>query len=634
MVVIIFTQAQQIYYVDNVNGNDNNSGLNKDAAWKTIDKINETDFLPGDQILLKRGQNFSGQLSFNNSGKPSQVIKLGAYGLGNRPVIHAGKNDYAILLLDVGYWEISEIETSGGDKAGIFVGCTRDNLELNHIKIRDCYVHDIGDSTKFDWDLSTSTGGIIVENGFFNQNGKHEFLPKTFFNYVSIENCVVRYNWRWTCLSITSGYEVGRRGDSNFICNCIAEYSVADGIRMNGVQNSRIEYCYMYKNGAWPKEEGRNLGGLGAWFFNASNCTIQYCEAGYVGANSTDGGAFDIDYLQENSIIQYSYGHHCAGYGVSVFGADPIWPTVNSTIRYNVLANNGRDTKFLYEGDFFIFTWSGGMLNGVNIHDNLSIWNPSGPTAAIQYNAQFTGKLPNTFTNNTIISSIPQIGNFRNDSLKSDYNLFWTHSPETSRDSLWTMNEKKYASLEEWQADTQLDKNSKFKETSIEIPKWYQIEDLGINTTKNWIGKDLPYFSTKTIDNSKLSNSMLKGNLVLLTFLNFAEEADKEAGSRSQLVFLKSMQRQYGIRGLKIIIMDVNRVSKNSFNVFYYNFEKDNPEGFDLVSAKNTRRLAKKIGVDNAPATLLISTDGRIVKQWNKLALPAQLAFAIEKELK
>ena len=127
---------------------------------------------------------------------------------------------------------------------------------------------------------------------------------------------------------------------------------------------------------------------------------------------------------------------------------------------------------------------------------------------------------------------------------------------------------------------------------------------------------------------------MLKGNLVLLTFLNFAEEADKEAGSRSQLVFLKSMQRQYGIRGLKIIIMDVKRVSKNSFNVFYYNFEKDNPEGFDLVSAKNTRRLAKKIGVDNAPATLLISTDGRIVKQWNKLALPAQLAFAIEKELK
>ena len=91
----------------------------------------------------------------------------------------------------------------------------------------------------------------------------------------------------------------------------------------------------------------RNLGGLGAWFWDAENCTIQYCEASHVQAATTDGGAFDIDYRQTNSTVQYCYGHDCSGYGVSVFGGDSTSPTVNSVVRYNVFANNGRDPKFV-----------------------------------------------------------------------------------------------------------------------------------------------------------------------------------------------------------------------------------------------------------------------------------------------
>lgn len=634
LISVLFAQAQRIFYVDNVNGSDENKGLSPDFPWKTIEKINRTDFLPDDQILLKRGGNFTGQLSFNTSGKPGNVIKLGAYGVGSRPVVNAGKNDFAILLLDAAYWEISDMETTGGDKAGIFVGCTCDSLELNHIKIRDCYVHTIGDTTKFAWELSTSTGGIVVENGSFNRKGEHKSWLSTFFNEVSIENCVVRYNRRWTCLSITSGYSRERRGDSNFIRNCITEYSVADGIRMNGVQNSRMEYCFMYKNGAWPKEEGRNLGGLGAWFFNATNCTIQYCEAANVRTTSTDGGAFDIDYWQENSTVQYCYGHHCAGYGVSVFGADPNWPTVNSTVRYNILANNGRDPKFLYEGDFFIFTWLGGLLDGVNIHDNLSIWNPSGTSAAIQYKAQFTGNRPNTFTNNTIVSAIPQLGNFCNDSLKSNHNVFGVSSSEAGRDSLWTLNDKKYASLSEWQTASGLDTESKFENTNIGIPAWYRLERAEVNISNDLTGKNLPSFSVKTGSEKKTGASKLKGNPVLLAFVNLAEEADKEAGSRSQLVFLKSMLRQYEAQGLKVLVADMRHPVEKEDNDFYTNFRSDNPEGFELIPVGKSKPLAQKMGVENAPATFLISANGSIVKQWGKLALPAQLAFAIEDELK
>ena len=48
------------YYVDATSGNDGNDGLSPGDAWQTITKINSESFLPGDEILFKRGETWSG----------------------------------------------------------------------------------------------------------------------------------------------------------------------------------------------------------------------------------------------------------------------------------------------------------------------------------------------------------------------------------------------------------------------------------------------------------------------------------------------------------------------------------------------------------------------------------------------
>ena len=48
--------ASDIYYIDNVNGKDNNSGKSKAAAWKSLNKVNSFTFKSGDQIYLKNTQ--------------------------------------------------------------------------------------------------------------------------------------------------------------------------------------------------------------------------------------------------------------------------------------------------------------------------------------------------------------------------------------------------------------------------------------------------------------------------------------------------------------------------------------------------------------------------------------------------
>lgn len=76
-----------IYYVDATSGNDGNDGLSTDEAWKTLSQVSGFTFGEGDQILLKKGEEWEEQLIFENSGVVGNPIIIGAYGSGNDPKI-------------------------------------------------------------------------------------------------------------------------------------------------------------------------------------------------------------------------------------------------------------------------------------------------------------------------------------------------------------------------------------------------------------------------------------------------------------------------------------------------------------------------------------------------------------------
>lgn len=612
----LFTSSifpNRTYYLDSDRGNDNNPGTSVDNAWKSLQKVNHTTFKPGDCILLKRNLRYEGSIYLNGSANKESVIRISAYGAGRRPVINAEGHEFAIKLMDADHCEISDIETTGGEKAGIFIGCEKNDLVMEHILVSNCYVHHIGDTTKPDWDYSTTTGGIIVVNGTFDAAGKPVYYNSV-FNNVIIHDCMVRFNKRWTCISISSGKLNGIRGNANYIKNCIAEFSVADGIRMNGVQNSKIEFCTMHKNGAWPKAEGDNLGGLGAWFFDAENCTIQYCEASYVGANETDGGAFDIDYLQKNSTVQYCYGHHCAGYGVSVFGADPAFPTENSVVRHNVFSNNGMDTTFAFQGDFFVYTWNGGLLNGVNIHDNISFWNPASAAPALNFNSDFTGNLSNSFTGNTIHSSQPLLVSYKNDSLRSDSNSFRFSNSTMSEGHakpVWEFRKQKYNSLEDWQKAAGQDLHSCFSETGT---------------------ADFDFIGGKTIP-KKINLDGLKGSIILLIYMGVYNDDWKNGSDTllAQLAYIRSMKRQYEGSGLKVfIILDEMSKTDNDIRNELVNFMDDHELNDMVLNDDQKIIFAGMLEKITFPATFLISGDSYVIRKWQNIVFPAQLGFAIE----
>ena len=456
------------YYVDRVKGSDGNDGKSERTPWKTLHKVNSITFQPGDKILLRRNQTFEGTLLPKGSGVQAKPIKIGAYGKGKRPIINASGNSYALRIMDSEYWEIADLEATGAIDAGIFIGCTKAGLVLDYFRITNCYVHDIGNETIPDFNYSTVTGGIVVANGDYKE-GTDDYNFPSIINDAIIDGCIVRYLKRWTCISISSGIIDGVKGDGHRIRNCTVEYSVADGIRMKGVKNSFIESSTMYKNGAWPNTPNKDWGGLGAWFFLADNCTIQFCEASYIDNWHKDGGAFDIDYYQSNSTIQYCYGHDCHGYGASIFGADKNSPTVNSTIRYNIFSNNGRDSAYAYQGDICVFTWRGGLLDGMKIYNNTSYWNPASDAPALVFDADVTGSNPNIFKNNIIYSDHSWLVSLKSKALQCDNNIYWA----TNGKPMWVLDKQKYFSLDEWRKASGMDAKSLYADPMLVAPNYH-----------------------------------------------------------------------------------------------------------------------------------------------------------------
>ena len=80
------------YYFSAVSGDDSRTAVqakNPATPWKTLTKLNTVipTLLPGDSVLLKRGDTFYGSIVVKKSGASGSPIVIGAYGSGNKPVI-------------------------------------------------------------------------------------------------------------------------------------------------------------------------------------------------------------------------------------------------------------------------------------------------------------------------------------------------------------------------------------------------------------------------------------------------------------------------------------------------------------------------------------------------------------------
>lgn len=387
MLVLLFpcavTAEGNTYYVDSVNGNDNNNGRTPVGAWKNLSKVNGITLSAGDRVCLKSGSVWNGQFLIpKGSGTAAQPIVIESYGEGAKPAIHAnGKASAAVSLLYVQGYEIRDLELTNDSGSaekycrGLYVETGNTNSR-EYFNFTNLYVHNINGI------LTDHLNGGIIMRGYATDSSLAEF------HQVTIENCIIENTAR-------NGIRVvgqSSRGSSGVVIRGNVLSKIAgDGIVTIGTDGALIEHniasdCfYRYK-------EMPGVACVAIWTYGSDRTVVQYNEA-YATHSTSDGEGFDSDYNCTDSLFQYNYSHDNDG-GFMLICNNPVQAenfNTGTVVRYNIsrndknsgimLSGNPTDAQ-IYNNTVYIgegvrsnpvntYAWNGGHASNIKFYNNI-----------------------------------------------------------------------------------------------------------------------------------------------------------------------------------------------------------------------------------------------------------------------
>ena len=448
------------YYLD-CSAHQSGNGSQK-SPWNSLAVADVFTFHPGDHLFLKRGAACNGALAPQGSGTPNAPIVIDAYGTGPQPVINGGTSEAAVKLFDQQYWEINNLEITGGTLYGVFVSGNTPNSTINHIYLRNLNIH----GATFISTKRADSGEV-----FFSAKAPGQVLNDVLIDGVNAhdthasEGIFVSAGGGW----IEGNGKFQPHGNNITVQNSTAHDVYGDGIVISELYNGLLQMNVVYNTGLCPNCTGSTPVGLWEWYCHI--CVVQFNESYANQSWGVDGGDFDIDYFNDNNVVQYNYGHDSAGYCVAFFGAGGR-ATVDNIFRFNVCSNNGRRSDLSKQGDVYVHTWDNGSLNGVQIYNNTFYWNPvvNAPALSVS-DAIFSGSDPLFFKNNIIYSTVPDLIQTASP-LALDHNIYWTTAASSPN---WKVDATTCTTLSAYQAATKQDVHSFFVDPKLSRPDYHEV---------------------------------------------------------------------------------------------------------------------------------------------------------------
>lgn len=365
--IILVAYGQNKTYFVSPNGDDNACGLSIQAAWKSLDKVNNVTFLPGDKILFESGAVWKGQLKLQGSGERGNPIFLSCYGGETKPVINIGDAEGAgIRLYNQSWWIIENMEVTSGTppklgigRQGIVALAAGENQQVEHIVIRNCYIHDIWGQLGGDTEYTGYNSCAILVQIQNKRGGLNSNRMNTILNDVLIENnrierfdkCGIIVRGCKNNLNVHHNYMENLGGDGIFVGGCYQGM-----IEHNVAKRTCLRSGYLDLKGGenwWPHTAA-------IWIQDAEETIMQYnavYETGRQPGNG-DGFAYDFDFYCKRCIAQYNYSQNNHGFLLLMNR------TFENIARYNISENDQThlvqmqcdisDRNILYNNIFYI----------------------------------------------------------------------------------------------------------------------------------------------------------------------------------------------------------------------------------------------------------------------------------------
>jgi len=414
MIMITSQVFAATYYVDATNGSDSNSGTSPEIAWKTINKVNNSSFNPGDSILFKKGEIWREQLTIPSSGSSGNPITFGAYGSGVKPTLNGSSVETGwFLYSDFIYYKIYASEpTIVGVEDGIllkFVPWDTDISTTATSISAGTFTIDSSNKIAYVWctnsaDPDTHTMEVAAGS---TDNDKYGILIRN-KSYVTIDGIKVQNTTQYgIIIDSTSGndasnitvqdciiYAIGSAGitvinwanhdGDHPITNCYIDNNTVSYTKGHGIiVAGDIHNCTVSNNtvhhASWEIEPGWH--GISFWGPSStakpSNCIAEYNEVynTYNNSASSEGTGIQIDDNCSNCIIRYNSSHNNEGAGFITNAAD------NSSFYYNISYNN--DEEGFYALDHTVGTLK--VYNNVFYNNGkYGIWVTASNTSTIE----------------------------------------------------------------------------------------------------------------------------------------------------------------------------------------------------------------------------------------------------------
>ena len=414
------------YYVS-PNGNDNNNGTSPSTPWKTISKVNQTDFDPGDSIHFEGGKTFGGSLSFTlqDAGSASQAILITSYGAG-RATISSG-NANGITVTDAGGYTVSNLNFLGSGMFGNGASGIRFNTVLTNLSTLE-HVHidsvDVG---------GYGGNGVLIEA----TNGR------SYYRDVRVTNSKLHDNKRGGLETLGPG-TIGQTFARTIFDVYVGHVEAANNawISLAGVDGGLVERCLSYGT-----VQGTEVG-TGFWAYSSSNVTFQFNEVYGIHMDGIDGDGFTLDWDTEACTLQYNYSHDNDGSGLFLASGLPFYPWLPASrghvVRFNVSENDARvntyggisvygevhdseiynNTVFLAEGGpgtaFQVWEWG----NGTDLHVRNNIFVTTGGSHVVQVFAPVSPSQGLLFQGNDYHASGAAFTIYYNDNFYSSLSQF------------------------------------------------------------------------------------------------------------------------------------------------------------------------------------------------------------------
>ncbi|MDD7026047.1 MAG: hypothetical protein PUI46_02975 [Lachnospiraceae bacterium] len=380
---VIPASTSRTYYVSAA-GSDTNDGLTENTPFKTIGKLNTITFLPGDKILFKNGDTFTGCFKPKGSGTAQSPITIGCYGdkAKGRPVLQPGEDftvprlmsanaivnnptvNYVIWFYNVEYWEVSNLELKDpkhdvtfenpGEvyRSGITIQA-EDIGTLEHLYVDNMIIHGFhGPRTN----IGKSSGGITM-NVITNGERNRALSTPTQINDIRITNCEI-YNvgrsginfltpWAFRNEEKWGPFNYGTKGydyfpyenfymGNNYIHDVDGDGTIIDNCSGAVAEYNLVTRCVLRCNNA----------AVGMFNWNSDDTYFQFNEVfdiRYGGNDSNhlnDSQGIEIDALNDGTWVQYNYVHDNTGGFMMLCNVSDNYRSFDGIIRYNISQND------------------------------------------------------------------------------------------------------------------------------------------------------------------------------------------------------------------------------------------------------------------------------------------------------